>query len=99
MATGRSIPLSLPRRFIGDLVHFAHQVPTVPVQRIINVKSLEALRAQVEDRPSWCAMFTKAYAQVGVEFPELRRAYMSFPWARLYEHSENVASVAVERMY
>jgi pyruvate/2-oxoglutarate dehydrogenase complex dihydrolipoamide acyltransferase (E2) component len=99
MASGRSIPLSLPRRFIGDLVHFAHQMPTVPVQKIINVASLERLRAQVDPRPSWCAIFTKAYAQVAAEFPELRRAYMSFPWARLYEHSESIASVAVERMF
>ena len=99
MASGRSIPLSLPRRFIGDLVHFAHQMPTVPVQKIINVASLERLRAQIDPRPSWCAIFTKAYAQVAAEFAELRRAYMSFPWARLYEHSESIASVAVERMY
>jgi pyruvate/2-oxoglutarate dehydrogenase complex dihydrolipoamide acyltransferase (E2) component len=99
MASGRSIPLSLPRRFIGDLVHFAHQMPTVPVQKIINVASLERLRAQIDPRPSWCAIFTKAYAQVAAEFPELRRAYMSFPWARLYEHYESIASVAVERMY
>jgi len=99
MASGRSIPLSLPRRFIGDLVHFAHQMPTVPVQKIINVASLERLRAQIDPRPSWCAIFTKAYAQVAAEFAELRRAYMSFPWARLYEHYESIASVAVERMY
>ena len=32
-------------------------------------------------------------------FPELRRAYMKFPWARLYEHPVNIASVAVERDY
>ena len=46
MASGRSIPLSLPRRFVGDLVHFAHQVPTVPVQKMVNVGSLERLRSR-----------------------------------------------------
>ena len=30
---GRSFSLSLPRRFICDLLHFAQKVPTVPVQR------------------------------------------------------------------
>jgi len=99
MPGGRSIPLSLPRRFVGDLVHFAHKVPTVPVQKMVNVASLDRLRTQLEARPSWCAIFTKAYGQVAAEFPELRRAYLSFPWARLYEHSENIASVAIERMY
>jgi hypothetical protein len=99
MCKGRSIPLSLPRRFVTDLVHFAHQVPTVPVQRVINVRELEVWRSKANPRPSWCAIFTKAYAQVAAEFPELRRAYMSFPWARLYEHPENIASVAIERDY
>jgi hypothetical protein len=99
MSTGRNIPLSLPRRLVCDLVHFAHQVPTVPVQRVINIALLEPLRAQLQLRPSWCSLFTKAYAQVADEFAEFRRAYLPFPWARLYEHPENIASVAMERMY
>jgi hypothetical protein len=99
MPSGRSISLSLPRRLVCDLVHFAHQVPTVPVQRVINVGSLEAVRSQLHLRPSWVAIFTKAYARVAVEYPELRRTYLSVPWSRLYEHSENIASIAVERVY
>src|SRR5438034_306448 len=83
MASGRSIRLSLPRRFVGDLVHFAHQVPTIPVQRLFNVAALDRLRGQVQQRPSWVALFTKAYGQVAAEFAELRRCYLSFPWARL----------------
>lgn len=96
---GRTLSLSLPRRLICDLVHFAHKVPTVPVQRLINVGALDPVRAQVLPRLSWCTLFTKAMAMVSVEFPELRRAYLSFPWARLYEHPESIASVAMEREY
>ncbi len=99
MFGGRSIPLSLPRRLICDLVHFAHKVPTVPVQRLINVENLESLRLQVQPRPSWCTLFTKAYARMAAEHPEFRRSFHPFPWARLYEHFENIASVAVEREY
>jgi hypothetical protein len=99
MASGRTIRLSLPRRFVGDLVHFAHQVPTVPVQRLFNVAELDRLRSALQPRPSWVALFTKAYAQVAVQVPDLRRCYLSFPWARLYEHDENIASVGIERMY
>ena len=36
---GFNLPLSLPRRFIGDMLHFAKQIPTVPVQRRINVRA------------------------------------------------------------
>jgi hypothetical protein len=94
---GRTLPLSLPRRFIGDLVHFAHRVPSVPVERRMRLAPLVNARRALDPRPSWCAIFTKAYGFVAQARPELRRAYLTFPWARLYEHPCNVASVAVER--
>lgn len=99
MGSGRTIALSLPRRLVSDLVHFAHKAPTVPVQRIINVAAVGRQRAMTPSRPGWCAIFTKAMAIVSQDMPELRRAYLSFPWARLYEHSESIASVAMEREY
>ena len=94
---GRSLALSLPRRFICDLLHFARKVPTVPVQRRMNLAQLVAAREHADPRPSWCAIFTKAYAMVAAARPELRRAYLSFPWPHLYEHSISVASIAIER--
>ena len=99
MARGRNLPLSLPRRLVCDLVRFAHRVPTVPVQRVVNVAALDAARARLSSRPGWVTLFTKAYGQVCSEIPALRRAYLSFPWTRLYEHADVIASVAVERMY
>ncbi|MCE9565303.1 MAG: hypothetical protein K8U57_24990 [Planctomycetes bacterium] len=29
--------------------------------------------------------------------PELRRAYIAYPWTRLYQHPHSIASIAVER--
>jgi len=94
---GRRLSLSLPRRFVCDLLHFARQVPTVPVQRRMNIAPLLAARSRAEPRPSWCSLFTKAYALVAATRPELRRSYLSFPWSHLYEHPTNIASIAVER--
>ncbi len=94
---GRKLSLSPARRFVGDLLHFARQVPTVPVQKRMNIAPLAAARRQAVPRPSWCALFTKAYAIVAAARPELRRAYLSFPWPHLYEHPVSVASVAIER--
>src|SRR5262245_25090503 len=94
---GRNLPLSLPRRLIGDMMHFAQQVPSVPVQRRMNIAPLLKARQQARTRPSWCALFTKAFAMVAEKRPQLRRAYVSFPWAHLYEHPVSVASIAVER--
>jgi hypothetical protein len=89
--------LSLPRRLIGDVVHFAHQVPTVPMQRQMALAAVVSARRSARPRPAWCAVFVKAYAIVAASCPELRRAYMAFPRPHLYEHARNVASVAVER--
>ncbi len=94
---GRTLPLSLPRRFICDLLHFARRVPTVPVQRRMDLSEVAAARNAAAPRPSWCAVFTRAYAAVAARRPELRRSYLAFPFPRLYEHAANVATIAVER--
>src|SRR5262245_34027222 len=96
---GRSIRLSPMRRLIGDLLRAAAAVPTVPVQRRMQLANVVAARAVVTERPSWTAIFTKAYAKVTAAMPELRRAYVKFPWPQLYEYPANVASIAFEREY
>src|SRR5271156_2183587 len=96
---GRSLALSLPRRWICDLLHFAKKVPTVPVTRRIDVQAAADARAVLARRPSWAAIFTRAYALVAREVPELRRYFMSFPWPHLHEFPYSIASVAVERVW
>jgi hypothetical protein len=96
---GRNLSLSLPRRFICDLLHAARRVPTVPVQRRLNLAAVVAARQAAAPRPSWAAIFAKAYAFVCAARPELRRSYLSFPTPHLYEHPIAVASVAVERRF
>ena len=96
---GRSIPLSAPRRFLADLMHFASRVPSVPVQRLMRLADVAAARTAVENRPGWPAVFIKAYARVAEKMPELRRAYVCLPWHHLYEYPTSVASVAIEREY
>jgi hypothetical protein len=96
---GFNIPLSLPRRFICDMLHFAHFVPSIPVQRRMQLADLVAARAAAEKRPSWSGIFTKAYALVTDANPVLRRAYLSFPWPHLYQHPTNVATIAMERQF
>jgi hypothetical protein len=95
--TGRNLPLSLPRRFICDLLHFARRVPTVPVQRRMGLAAVVEARQEAAPRPSWVTIFTKAYGFVAARRPELRRSYLTFPTPHLYEHPINVASIAVER--
>jgi hypothetical protein len=96
---GFNLPLSLPRRLIGDLLHFAQQVPSIPVHRPMNLAAVVAARNAAAPRPSWCGIFTKAYSFVCAAWPELRRAYLSFPRPHLYQHPINMATIAVERRF
>jgi hypothetical protein len=96
---GKSIPLSPMRRFTCDLLRAAASVPTVPVQRRMKLAEVVAARFEHPQRPSWPAIFAKAYAKVSQAFPELRRAYVKVPWPHLYEYPTPVASVAVEREF
>lgn len=96
---GHSVPISGPRRFINDLIYFAHQVPSVPVSRVIDVTPLTGPRAIHPARPSWAVLFMKAYALVAAANPPLRRALLNFPWPRLYEHPQSNGALAMERSY
>jgi hypothetical protein len=96
---GRPIRLSAPRRFLRDLLDFAQRIPTVPVQRRMNLADVARARSLAANRPCWPAIFLKAYARVAAETPVLRRAFVTLPWPHLREYPHSVASIAVERDY
>jgi hypothetical protein len=96
---GNYLPLSPPRRIIADLVHFAKRVPSVPVEKKMDLSTLAAARRQAPLRIGWPTLFIKAFALTALTWPQLRRAYLSWPWPRLYEHNYSVASVAIEREF
>ena len=96
---GKWIGLSLQRRFVCDLMHFAKKVPSVPSQRRMHLGDVVAARRSQTNHVSWCAIFVKAYAIVAASRPELRRSYIPVIWPHLYEHPINVASFSLERTY
>jgi hypothetical protein len=95
--TGHVVPLSLPRRLVDDFVHAGRQLPAVPIQRRMELGELLAARAAATPKPSWCSVFTKAFAAISARRPELRRIYLRRPWARLFQYDETLISVVVER--
>jgi hypothetical protein len=96
-AAGRSIPLSPFRRLVTDLMCFSQRVPAVTVERRMDLAPLVAARQRCPLRPPWSVLFAKAFALVARSHPELRRSYMAFPWARLYEHPSSTVAINVER--
>src|SRR5262249_25998826 len=58
---------------------FAADIPTVPVQRRMNLAAVAAAPAAVPDRPGWPAVFLKAYALVCRDVPALRRGGLPPP--------------------
>lgn len=96
---GCTRPISAPRTFVNDLVHFAKRNPTVPVTRSFDVSELIPARRNHPARPSWSLLFMKAFALVGRDNPVLRQAYLTFPRPHVYEHPQSVCSLALERSY
>jgi hypothetical protein len=95
---GRTFPVSPFRRLVTDLMHFSAKVPSVTVDRRMKLAALVAARRACQSRPSWSALFIKAYALIAARTPELRTSYMTFPWPRLYEHPINIVTMNTERV-
>jgi len=53
----------------------------------------------VKHPPTWSAIMIKAISLVGQRVPELRRAYMPYPWPHLYEAPFSVATIIFDRVY
>jgi hypothetical protein len=93
----RSVPLH--RRWINDIIHFGKKSHVIGCSWRINLAPALAARAAHQPRIGWTAMWVKALALVSQRYPELRTAYLPFPWARLYVHPGCVCTVAVERTW
>jgi hypothetical protein len=65
----------------------------------MSLAPLVTARAECRQKVPWVAIFTKAYAMVAQEFPELRRTYIKIPWHMLYEYPTSRALIMVERDY
>ncbi len=97
--SGHRLGLSVPRRFVCDLMRAARHTPIVTFERRMDLSEVDRARKELSNPPAWALLFAKAYAAVAAACPELRRAYMRAPWPHLWEADECVASVAVEREY
>lgn len=96
---GHRVALSLPRRWIVDLMRQCQGMPIVTAVRPMHLGPLVEARDAIADPPTWTTILLKAYALVCARTPILRQSYQSFPWAHLYQNPEVIASLAVNRDY
>ena len=93
----RYVRLSLPRLWMRDVVHFGMRSFIVGGTASIRVSSVVEARRNSQPLISWSAILIKAIALNSRKWPQLRRAYISFPWPHLYEHPHSVVTVVIER--
>ncbi len=98
-STGHRLRLSIPRRFVCDLLHASRHIPIITFERRMALGTVVAARKRLAQPPAWVLLFAKAYGMVAARRPELRRTYLRLPWPLLWQADENVASIAVERDY
>jgi hypothetical protein len=95
----RSFSLPPHRQWVDDILYFGLQTYTHGAGVTINVAAAAAARRLRQPPVSWGAIWIKAIAIAAVSCPELRTAYLPYPWPRLYVHPYAVAMIAVERVW
>lgn len=95
----RWLPTGMPvhRALVSDLMWLHRSMPTVSQTKTFNLRELRLAREACPRRVSWAIAFLRAYALTSVEFPSLRRTYISWPWPHLYEHPEAIGNLVVSR--
>ncbi|HEY1363132.1 MAG TPA: hypothetical protein VGF60_12890, partial [Xanthobacteraceae bacterium] len=91
------IRLSVARRMVADYMWAASGVARVDVASSISFGDVIRARNGLDAAPSWTAIFTKAFAIVAAEIPQLRQFYMKLLWPHLFEYGESTACILQER--
>jgi hypothetical protein len=94
---GTSVRLSPARRLIVEFMHHARKVPSLPLACTVDVTDLARERSRLRPAPGWFAIFMKAMGLVARRQPELRRAFLRWPYPHLYEHPLSECAFLVER--
>jgi hypothetical protein len=94
---GRNRSLSPLRRLMCDFLHFSRLIPTVAVERRMDLLPVVRARQALAQRPGWFTLFLKAFGLVARQREELRTSFLSLPWPYLHVHARNVASLPIER--
>ena len=96
--TVSTTPLSGARGCVGDVARLGREIPLFPVDRTMRLAAVAEARAAASSRIGWAALFTKAYARVTREMPELRTWVAGLVRPRLATTDASVATLAISRV-
>lgn len=96
---GKAVPMSLPRKWVCDLLHFSKRVPIITAERPLRIRACIEARRKTPQPPSWSAILLKAFGLASQRVPEMRRSYLGAPWGRLHEMPYSVGSLVIDREY
>lgn len=94
---GQIRKISVPRRFVIELMRASIDVPFITLSRTFDVKSVADARAGLNDGPGWAAIFAKAFSLAAKDDPVLRTLYMAWPWPHFFELPRSVGMIAIAR--
>src|SRR4051812_43746581 len=93
----KRLRLTSNRSLVLDVVALCDRSAYFPLERSFDLSQIAALRTAASRRISWAAIFLKAYAIVSAVTPQLRQAYIRWPWPHLCEYPNSVGMLAVNR--
>lgn len=93
------LALSRSRRLTIDVLHYNRRVPTCAHDRRFDLRQVAELRSKLPRRVSWSLLFIKGFARVAERHPELRQAYIEWPWPYVLQNAYSVAMMATQRKH
>lgn len=96
---GKRLSFSNGRRLVDDVIRVANRMPMAAFSSQWDVAQVAKLRRLAKPKISWNVLMMKAHAIVCKQYPMLRRCYVGFPCAHLYEHHQSVCMMTIGRQY
>lgn len=95
----KRLRLTCNRSLVLDVVALCDRSAYFPLERSFDLGQIAALRKAASIRISWSAILLKAYAIVSAVTPQLRQAYIRWPWPHVCEYPSTIGMLAVNRQF
>ncbi len=94
---GKTFGVPVGRRIVTEFLRAGRSIPLVSLRRDFTIPNVVEARNARTPSISWVCIFAKAYALAARRHYHLRWNWLTFPWARIYEHPTSECAVVVER--